>query len=390
MDNKTPKIFISYAGEDRFFVQQIEAGLKSAGAEVWIDYSDVRGGDVFPKRVSDALEWCDTFILIWTKTARDSRWVEREWTSAMNLNKDLIPCIFDKTELPGILSNTAYVDFQDSTQGLTKLLNGLELGHGDEHSDEIKPKRISLLIAITMSVTLLISVLLWQYYKSQPTTKTLILVANFEGPEPQKYRVTEIILDQLRDAIGKYQEIKVQALGKAIPAIHGNDLAEEIGKQKKARIVLWGWYAKSAEKALINVHFKVLEKPKYLPSIREKQTLNILVTEFENFEIQIQLSKEMSYFTLLTLGLIRYESGDYRTAISLFTEALVQSKLTRQSINPAITYFRRGITYLSNGEIDSAIVDFSHAIALKHDYGYAHINRGIAYLRNCLFHEKRS
>jgi len=266
----------------------------------------------------------------------------------------------------------------------TKLLKNLKrwqkvLSYGDEHNEAIKPKRISLLITITMSVILLFSILLWQYFKSQPTKKTLVLVANFDGPEPQKYRVTETILDQLRDAIGKYQDIKVQALGKTVTAIHGNDLAEEIGKQKKASIVLWGWYALSAEKALINVHFKVLEKPKYLSSIREKQTLNILVTEFENFEIQIQLSNEMSYFTLLTLGLLRYESGDYKTAISLYTEALVQSKLTRQSINPAITYFRRGIAYLANGVIDSAIVDFSHAIAFKHDYGYAYINRGIAY-----------
>jgi hypothetical protein len=60
----TPKIFISHAWEDKAIVRRLEDELKTAGAEVWVDHSGVRGGDNLPKRISDALEWCDTVLLV--------------------------------------------------------------------------------------------------------------------------------------------------------------------------------------------------------------------------------------------------------------------------------------------------------------------------------------
>ena len=57
MQLNKPKIFISHSWEDKPFVQRVEADLKSAGADVWVDHSKTRGGDNLPKRINEALEW---------------------------------------------------------------------------------------------------------------------------------------------------------------------------------------------------------------------------------------------------------------------------------------------------------------------------------------------
>ncbi|MGH7599146.1 MAG: toll/interleukin-1 receptor domain-containing protein [bacterium] len=135
----TPKIFISHAWEDKAFVRQLEDELKAAGAEVWVDHSGVRGGDNLPKRISDALEWCDTVLLIWSEAAGQSHWVELEWTNGISLKKTIIPCLLSQVQLPGMLVNRLYVDFRNVDQGLAELLRALQL----ERSSQTKFSGIS-------------------------------------------------------------------------------------------------------------------------------------------------------------------------------------------------------------------------------------------------------
>ncbi len=80
MQTDIPKIFISHAWEDKPLVRRLESELKAAGAEVWVDHEGIRGGDNLPERISEALEWCDTLLLIWSKAASQSHWVVLEWT----------------------------------------------------------------------------------------------------------------------------------------------------------------------------------------------------------------------------------------------------------------------------------------------------------------------
>src|SRR3989304_1287318 len=93
----------------------------------------------------------------------------------------------------------------------------------------------------------------WKYYQSRPSDKVIILVADFEGPDPQNYRVTETIVEQLRVATKKYNDVQVQALYQAITAQQGSEVARAEGNKRKASIVLWGWYAKTEEKVLVAV-----------------------------------------------------------------------------------------------------------------------------------------
>lgn len=122
-----PKIFISHAWEDKPLVRRLEAELTAVGAEVWVDHEGIRGGDNLPERISNALEWCNTLLLVWSDAASVLRWVKLEWTNAVSLEKAIIPCKLNAAPLPAILANKAYLDFRNVDQGLKELLRALDL-----------------------------------------------------------------------------------------------------------------------------------------------------------------------------------------------------------------------------------------------------------------------
>jgi hypothetical protein len=136
-----PKIFISYSQQDKTLVQRLVNELRAAGAEVWIDLVGIRSGDNLPERISDALEWCDTLLLMWSEAARLSKWVKKEWTNAEALDRTIIPCLLEKIPLPGILTNRVFVDFRSVEHGLKELLRALDLAQQLEVSAPVEPAK---------------------------------------------------------------------------------------------------------------------------------------------------------------------------------------------------------------------------------------------------------
>ena len=78
--------------------------------------------------------------------------------------------------------------------------------------------------------------------------KVIVLVANFVGPSPEKYAVTETVLEQLKQATADNTNIEIRALGRPISVQDGDTVAIEAGLQNHASIVIWGWYAVTDEK----------------------------------------------------------------------------------------------------------------------------------------------
>jgi hypothetical protein len=125
--NKPPKIFISYAWENQATTRQLQHALIAAGAEVFVDYTGIQGSDSLPTRISQALGWCDTLILLWSRSAASSHWVELEWTSALALKRHVIPCKLDATSLPEILCGKKYVEFKHFDHAFNELLIALRM-----------------------------------------------------------------------------------------------------------------------------------------------------------------------------------------------------------------------------------------------------------------------
>ena len=52
---------------------------------------------------------------------------------------------------------------------------------------------------ILIPILSLSSVAVWFYLKSLPAKNIIVLVADFDGPDPKNYRVTESIIEQLNE-----------------------------------------------------------------------------------------------------------------------------------------------------------------------------------------------
>ena len=125
MSTEKPKVFISHSWENKAKARQLEDELKAANIEVWVDHSDVRGGDVITQKINEAIDWCNIVLLVWTQSAAESLWVEREWSAAMQLDKTIITCLFDKTKIPNLLTGLARLDFRNFEEGLNNLFIAL-------------------------------------------------------------------------------------------------------------------------------------------------------------------------------------------------------------------------------------------------------------------------
>lgn len=224
----------------------------------------------------------------------------------------------------------------------------------------------------------------WQYVQTLPTKDIIILVADFEGPDPQSYRVTETIRKNLENATEPYPDTKVKLLGKVIkdtPEKSGREVAREEGKQRKAAIVIWGWYGKTKDTVPISVNFEILKPPENLPELGKEmkgQVRTVAIAELESFKVQTRLSNQMAYLTLMTLGMSRYAAKDWNGTIDRLSNALEQVRGDEMNLGQADVYFARAYSYDNKGNLNQAIADYTQAIKLKPSSA-AHNNRGTAY-----------
>ena len=64
MTEPSRAVFLSYASQDAEAAARICASLRAAGIEVWIDQSELRGGDVWDRHIRKQIHDCTMFIPI--------------------------------------------------------------------------------------------------------------------------------------------------------------------------------------------------------------------------------------------------------------------------------------------------------------------------------------
>ena len=220
----------------------------------------------------------------------------------------------------------------------------------------------------------------WQ----NPVQRTVkILVAEFEGPEPQNYRFTDYLLNEIKEKTVDYKDVLVVPLGKAITEQEGKDVARRVGKEKKADIVIWGWYGKTKDKVPLSVHFELLSKPNELPELGAQvqgKVRSLSVATLESFDMQVDVAQEITYLSLVTLGMSRYSAKDWDGAIVRLSAALESVKPLPKVLDPAAVYFFRAIAYYHKGEKDREIVGYNQALKLNPKFAKAYTNRCLVYI----------
>ena len=105
----TGAVFLSYASQDAEAARRICEALRAAGVEVWFDQSELRGGDVWDRRIREQIHECRLFVpLVSANTeARVEGYFRREWRLAVDRTHDLservafvVPVVIDSTSEP--------------------------------------------------------------------------------------------------------------------------------------------------------------------------------------------------------------------------------------------------------------------------------------------------
>jgi tetratricopeptide (TPR) repeat protein/nitrate reductase NapE component len=265
----------------------------------------------------------------------------------------------------------------------------------------------------------------WQYVESLPPKNITILVAEFDGPNSRNDRLAATIRANLRKETIGYSNIEIKAT-EVIKEEEGSEKAREEGKKQKATIVIWGWYGKTDD-FLISAHFELLNWPRFssvssdsfisrnlsswpglLPKLADasinssgsKNLLNLPADLTNNqvlylpnyrlgksFIIQIRkdLPKEMTYLTLLTLGVSHTFAEEWEDAIERFTRALKQIENVENRFsnltNKAVALNFRANARSSQGNVRGALIDADEAISIEPNRASAYTTRSFARVR---------
>src|SRR5215471_10864677 len=99
-------VFLSYASQDAEAAQKICDALRSAGIDVWLDQSELRGGDAWDRKIRDQIRHCTLFIPVISahSQARLEGYFRREWKFAVERKRAiadklafLLPVVIDDT-----------------------------------------------------------------------------------------------------------------------------------------------------------------------------------------------------------------------------------------------------------------------------------------------------
>jgi hypothetical protein len=112
----TPMAFISYSRNDwESFVAGLASDLAKEAQNVWVDQNYIVGGDDWMDAIGEALQVCDTLLLVLSPEALSSKFVKMEYRYFFRQGKPIIPILYRQVaQMPVELATFHYIDF---TQG---------------------------------------------------------------------------------------------------------------------------------------------------------------------------------------------------------------------------------------------------------------------------------
>ena len=133
------KVFLSHSSADKTLARRLARDLRAATVDVWLDEWEIRVGERFGPKIEQALEDVDFVIVLLTRAAVASEWVDREWRrkvqdEAAAKRVAIIPVRGEPCEIPDFLAQRSHADISGGSYvlGLRHLL--AILGHyaGDD------------------------------------------------------------------------------------------------------------------------------------------------------------------------------------------------------------------------------------------------------------------
>lgn len=101
-------------------------------------------GESIPKKIGEGLLDSEFVIVLLSKHAVESQWVEREWQTKyweeIEQNRiKVLPALLETCEIPALLKTKKWADFRhDPSAGLKSLVNALKSLHSSSDSKSTK------------------------------------------------------------------------------------------------------------------------------------------------------------------------------------------------------------------------------------------------------------
>jgi hypothetical protein len=100
-EKATYDVFVSYASDDKKFVQQLVPALRAKGLAVWYDEGQLRVGDTALRKVEEGLEQSMYFVVVVSPNLLSRQWPQFEVGVALGRGKkDRILPIYLKVQQP--------------------------------------------------------------------------------------------------------------------------------------------------------------------------------------------------------------------------------------------------------------------------------------------------
>ncbi len=118
---KSSSVFLSHNKLDREVASNVAIFLASENLDVWFDEWEISAGDSIIDEIQSGLHNCSHFVIIWSKNANKSQWVNTELKSALTKaiktnSPRIIPLLLDDTPKPPLLEDVHHIKYEGGTE----------------------------------------------------------------------------------------------------------------------------------------------------------------------------------------------------------------------------------------------------------------------------------
>ena len=121
-------LFVSYSRKQMYFAEAVALHLQQAGFEVWFDLQKLGPGVDWSSALKDGYSNCARLVLIASKAAIASRYVQVEWEAALSNGREVVVVLAENVRLPEALRGSpvydARTDFDRAIESLVAYLRG--------------------------------------------------------------------------------------------------------------------------------------------------------------------------------------------------------------------------------------------------------------------------
>jgi hypothetical protein len=176
------RVFISYSRSDFYFAEQLAAALRQRGLDVWFDVHELRPGTDWSAAIDEAIARCDTFLLVASRSALESPYVQLERERAVESGRSLVSVLPRRPARPVVPELPTYDLAGSFERGVGQIASDLIGGHprGWRPGIPLPLPATVLLVALSAALATLLGVMMGFSFASAVAGKMVSLLPN--GP----------------------------------------------------------------------------------------------------------------------------------------------------------------------------------------------------------------